>query len=88
DEYWHIDISDNGKGFDEDVLKRLKDMISSDAAPLCENGLSIGGMGIVNTYLRLRAFYGDSLKISLDNAYPGTIIRLSARRHNHAHNDS
>lgn len=79
---WQIEISDNGKGFDADVLQQLeKSMRNFDAADVlspANQGLSIGGMGILNTYARLRAFYGASFKMELFNTKNGAHIRLSA----------
>ena len=42
------------------------------------DGLSIGGMGIANTYARLRAFYGAAFEMNLFNAETGARITLSA----------
>lgn len=76
DERWVIEIADNGVGFAPDVLEKLRATLQEDGMP--QNGLSIGGMGIANTYGRLRAFYGAAFEMTLSNAETGARITLSA----------
>lgn len=68
---WQIDIIDNGSGFSEDILKDLESRIENYANQILNNedamGLSIGGMGIISTFARLRLFYGSELKFVLKN---------------------
>lgn len=80
---WTIEISDDGAGFSPDVLKRLTRKLRASCQPgapcAAEGGLSIGGMGILNTYARLRAFYGQKFRMTLFNGKNGGAhIRLSA----------
>ena len=73
---WRIEIADNGAGFAPGVLAKLRETLREDRVPL--DGLSIGGMGIANTYARLRAFYGAAFEMNLFNAETGARITLSA----------
>lgn len=76
DDRWVIEIADNGVGFAPDVLEKLRATLREDGMP--QDGLSIGGMGIANTYGRLRAFYGAAFEMTLSNAETGARITLSA----------
>lgn len=51
---WYVTVTDSGKGFDEAVLKKLHQRLADvDAHPETEwSKLKIGGMGIVNVYIR------------------------------------
>ncbi|BBH21542.1 histidine kinase [Paenibacillus baekrokdamisoli] len=68
---WKIDISDNGSGFSEDILMDLETRIEHYSKQLLDHedmaGLSIGGMGIISTFARLRLFYGEELRFELSN---------------------
>jgi two-component system sensor histidine kinase YesM len=80
---WRIDIIDNGTGMDratiEAVYRKLEkgeliyDHSQSDMRPATD----LNGMGIVNSALRLKMFYGESFKFSIDNHREGgTVVSL------------
>lgn len=66
---WSIAVVDNGAGFDEETLARLgARMRDGQVAPeTAGERVSIGGMGLVNTFARLRAFYGEAFVMTLEN---------------------
>jgi len=72
---WYIMISDNGSGFSQDVLDKLKDKVSQHLKALMTNqqtvDLSIGGMGLINTFSRLSLLYGGEFKFELKNNEQG-----------------
>lgn len=72
---WRIQIKDNGKGFQEEVLESI--------ARKCEDvtkekrQLEIKGMGIANIYMRLKLFYGESFYFKItNNTTEGCTIEL------------
>lgn len=75
---WSISVVDSGAGFDEETLTRLDArMRSGQVAPETSGeSLSIGGMGLVNTFARLRAFYGEELTMTLENLSPGARVTI------------
>jgi two-component system sensor histidine kinase YesM len=79
---WRITISDNGCGIDEEAIRNLRMKIAEEHAeddilksPV-EQG--IDGMGIINTYTRLRLMYGEALGFEItSNDEGGTTVRIS-----------
>lgn len=72
---WSIILTDNGCGFSEASLKELKDKLNTYSINLSEGNLSqnseIGGMGIMNTFSRLKIQYGTDFHMSLSNTESG-----------------
>ena len=69
---WSIEILDNGPGFSDETLRRISPMIA--ARPREGNGrtgTSISGMGIINSFERLKLAYGDEAVFELGNRPSG-----------------
>jgi two-component system, sensor histidine kinase YesM len=67
---WKIEISDNGSGFEASRLKQLSEQLEHlDYSRIDENesNLDIGGMGIINTALRLKMVFGKELNLQITN---------------------
>jgi len=66
---WTIRIADNGIGISDAQIRKLQQ--------LCEQALhspvygEIGGLGVVNTYVRLRAYYGDTFAMEIQRLETG-----------------
>jgi two-component system, sensor histidine kinase YesM len=79
---WEITISDNGTGFEPDVVTNIKRQI--DAALNNENQLqskgpsTFGGMGIVNTIVRLKILYKNEIEFDAGNRDVGAYVRISS----------
>ncbi|WP_026485766.1 sensor histidine kinase [Caldanaerobius polysaccharolyticus] len=73
--WWYIKITDNGQGFDPDVLNDLEKKIKNMKAELGEGktktSFAIGGMGLVNTFGRLALFYNNKFVFHLGNIPTG-----------------
>jgi two-component system sensor histidine kinase YesM len=73
---WAIEILDNGPGFSEEILARVAERISArkrkgeGLAPM-----SISGMGILNSYERLRLTFGEGAFFEIGNP-PGGGARV------------
>lgn len=66
-----IIISDNGNGIPEETLKRLRNMDSVEAE---EENL---GLGMSNTCYRMKLYYGEAFRISVDSHMgQGTRVKL------------
>lgn len=69
---WSIVLHDNGCGFDETILKDLTLKIETYANNLLDGKLAknseIGGMGIMNTFSRLKIQYPNSFEMILYNS--------------------
>jgi two-component system sensor histidine kinase YesM len=69
--FWYIEFTDNGSGFEEAVLKELEKRMEAMKRDLIigeqNTGLSIGGMGLINTYGRLMLFYKNKFIFTLKN---------------------
>jgi len=64
---WTIEILDNGPGFAEDTLARIEGKL---AVRCSEGGLapmSISGMGLLNSYERLRLYFGEGAFFEVGN---------------------
>lgn len=68
---WRIDITDNGSGFAGDTLKAINEKIGKYEREIksCRfsDGFSIGGLGIINTFIRLTLFYDKKVSFQLGN---------------------
>jgi two-component system sensor histidine kinase YesM len=73
---WSITIADNGSGFDISTLRYINEMVEEIQKGQTKemNQLSkksLGGMGLINTFARIRLFYGNRIKVTLENKQPG-----------------
>jgi len=57
---WRVSICDNGVGFNQEILKELNLFFWEFRSIKSIPKLEIGGMGLKNIYLRLRAIYKES----------------------------
>lgn len=76
---WCITIADNGNGFDDAAHQTFQERVDSLMARLSKNysELKIGGMGLVNTIVRMRLATNDQLYYSIaPNDPAGTIVTL------------
>lgn len=79
---WYVEISDNGQGFQEEKLAQLhKELADSRKKLLDEHALvemEIGGLGILNTYVRLLLLYNGEGDMELKNGDKGARVTISA----------
>lgn len=80
---WVLEVVDNGQGFDADALERQTAALAETARRLDEGvwteGLSIGGLGLRNTYGRLYLFFGGQVGWTMNNLPEGgACVRISA----------
>lgn len=79
---WYVEISDNGQGFQEEKLAQLrKELAGSRKKLLDEHALvemEIGGLGILNTYVRLLLLYNGEGDMELKNGDKGARVTISA----------
>jgi len=77
DDFWYIDIIDNGNGISlvklEDLQKKMKDMANDIANFKTSHEFSIGGMGLLNTYARLMLFYNNKFVFRIINLENGGV---------------
>lgn len=85
---WMIEIKDDGPGINKQTLEKLM-MRITEINNLIAAGHSlqsleneIGGLGIVNTYSRLRLYYGEKFQMKINTHNQGTVICLLLRREN------
>lgn len=85
---WKIEIKDDGPGITQDKLLYLRTKIAeinktlADSQSLEQLDFEIGGLGIVNTYARLRLYYGEAFDLAIDTNNRGTRIILWKRKMN------
>lgn len=79
---WNLEIQDNGSGFLPEVLEKLEIQLeqAKQNAIDQQNGFEIGGMGIVNTYLRFYYMYGERMKFNIENNDMGAHILIRIER--------
>jgi len=85
EEFWVVEIKDNGSGFKEEKLIDINKQLISCKSPLQMQpedeigmiGMGMGNMGIINTVRRLRLMCGDSFEFSIsNNCEGGSMIRI------------
>ena len=81
---WVIAIADNGAGFEQDRLERLRvqvEQLMQDLKAGTAN-LQIGGLGLASTIVRLRLMTAQQTDFSITpNAPTGTVVTLRGEFH-------
>lgn len=84
EEGWKITVRDNGRGFDEDALKDIREKLdrTKEKVMNLKNTveLEIGGMGIVNTYARCLLLFGDGTVFEIENTADGAQVTVGEKR--------
>ena len=82
---WEITVRDNGCGFPEESLRRVRERFAEVREKLRspENmiELEIGGMGLVNTYARCLLHYDGDLIFEVRNGNPGAEVVVGSFLH-------
>ena len=77
---WELQIMDNGSGFKEDTLSSLNDRIQDYKEKVLKHQkpeeLSIGGMGVINTFVRLGLYFGDKAEFDIRNMEQGGALLI------------
>ncbi|EMS69546.1 sensor histidine kinase [Ruminiclostridium cellobioparum] len=72
---WNIAIEDNGRGFTEGAIARLKEQFETVNREIDEGMFSsdfqIGGLALINTYGRLRLYSNGKIRLDLSNTPDG-----------------
>jgi two-component system, sensor histidine kinase YesM len=75
DGWWYIDFTDNGQGFELEMLNKLEKRMESMKVEISKGesktGFAIGGMGLINTFGRLVLFYNSNFAFTLKNIENG-----------------
>jgi two-component system sensor histidine kinase YesM len=79
---WYVEVRDNGQGFGQDTIVKLKNKIKDMRKKLTKERsnveLEIGGMGIINMYARLLLLYDNDLTFELVNEEQGASVVIGA----------
>ena len=75
---WYVAIQDDGEGFSLSTLDeiRLKIRAAREELHTSQPGYEIGGMGIVNTYLRFYLLYGEQMEFLINNTDTGALVTV------------
>jgi two-component system, sensor histidine kinase YesM len=80
DGFWEIAITDNGSGFPQEVLDRIRQTIDEYKRRIRKaeesEELTIGGMGIINTFVRIELFTSSKVQMILKNGENGGAVIL------------
>ncbi|MBB6733257.1 cache domain-containing sensor histidine kinase [Cohnella zeiphila] len=82
EEEWRIEVTDNGPGFSEEALARLKERIAEAERTGVFPTLKLDGMGLINVYIRMKLGYGERFRFEASNRPGGgaaVVIGGSAR---------
>ena len=79
---WYIRVADSGNGFREDVLDELNDRIAAINRDLTHNltDLKIGGLGMINVYIRWKIYCGDDIIFDFGNTEDGHAYVIIGRK--------
>jgi sensor histidine kinase YesM len=79
---WSLSVADNGVGITEETVASIYEQVEryrSDVATNYEN-LRLGGMGLVNTLLRLSLSQEEKIDFSIsNNVEKGTVVQIGGR---------
>ncbi len=83
EEGWTVEIRDNGKGFSKDKIEEIQgrlegDSLDADMKAKSEDEPGMGGMGIVNTVMRLQIFFEGRFDFEIQDKVSGgeTVVYL------------
>lgn len=86
DDEWRVEVRDNGRGFMQDKIKEIESRLEEKSlivnmADMPKEEPGMGGLGILNTVLRLRIFFEGDFEFSIKNNSPadGSTICLGGR---------
>ncbi len=65
--YWYINITDNGDGFSDTALRELQEKTERLNLERENPSLTINGLGLANIYLRLKLYYKEQFVFRLEN---------------------
>ncbi|WP_239619056.1 cache domain-containing sensor histidine kinase [Cohnella mopanensis] len=68
---WRITVSDNGPGFSEESMKTLRDQVDETYLTNVTPVLQLGGMGLLNIFIRMRLTYGSDSVFLFGNSSSG-----------------
>lgn len=72
DNWWYVEVRDNGQGFDDKALINIKREIENIKRSFNYNeeieGFEIGKIGLLNTYARMMIFYKNKFVFELRNS--------------------
>jgi two-component system sensor histidine kinase YesM len=70
EDYWYVEVRDNGGGFSETQKAALEDRMAEIKSRVGEVNfnLDFGGMGLLNIYARCLILFGDAVVFRLSNA--------------------
>lgn len=79
---WEMLFEDNGEGIDQNTIRQLEEGMAAMRRNIkdcqADNGMEIGGMGLLNAYARLILFLGDDVKLAIYGSGHGTRVVISA----------
>lgn len=74
-DFWKLRVDDNGKGFDNASMMAIQKKLTQFSAAVSDGksrlGMHMGGLGLVNAYLRMRLICGDAVGFSISNRDAG-----------------
>lgn len=77
---WYICLQDNGQGFVENIIETIYAKAQALKEQMLEQDknveLNLGGMGLVNLYLRMYFLFGDSMVFDIENNEIGAIVTI------------
>lgn len=83
DDYWYINVKDNGIGFSEAQIKAIDEKVKRFSQNIKENykELKIGGLGLVSTITRLRLSCDVDVEYTIENlSDKGTSITIKGKK--------
>lgn len=67
DNFWYIEIKDNGYGFSDDALSKIDKKVKLLDKNKNYTNVDFSGLGLANIYLRLKLLYMDDFVFSIKN---------------------
>lgn len=79
-EHWYIAVRDNGEGFERNRIETIYEKAEELKQQVLEKDrnieLALGGMGLVNLYLRMYFLYDEKMHFEIKNSSPGAEILI------------
>ncbi|QMV43330.1 cache domain-containing sensor histidine kinase [Cohnella cholangitidis] len=77
---WRVTVSDNGPGFSPESMEKLRNQIDETYLTNVTPVLQLGGMGLLNIFIRMRLTYGsDSVFLFGNSSTGGAEVTIGGR---------
>lgn len=80
--YWYVTVEDNGCGVSQEFLQKFshfKENLSLESMQDQLHSTTLGGLSLLNTYMRLYLMYKNDFVFTIENTGHGTVVTIGGK---------